>query len=264
MSATAVTPSVQPVGWLRGATAGLALFLASQVGFGLAISFVDSEPSGAPVVGAVIAAAVMAVAVVGSIAIGFEWAFANRLRDMRPFGIARPARIGSTLAIGIPSLIVAVIVAGALTSALGLDHGTTNIDTHGLADPNKAFYALLAIVAAPWIEELTVRGLLFSSLERRIGLWPAAGLSGFLWAGAHFVAAVLILFTAVGAILAFIRWRTGSILVGLILHAMLNTYATAVAPESGTGAPWYALGSAAVMLVLIVVAWRWAPRLHRV
>ena len=262
MSVSAATPSVQPVGWLRGTTAGLALFVASQVGFGLALSFVDSEPSGVPAVGAIVAAAVMAIAAVGSIAIGFEWAFANRVRDMRPFGVARPTRIGSTLAIGIPSLIVAVIVAGVLTTALGLDHGTTNIDTHGLSDSNKAFYALLAIVAAPWIEELTVRGFLFSSLERRIGLWPAAVISGFLWAGAHFVAAVLILFTAVGMILAFIRWRTGSILVGLILHAMLNTYATAVAPESGSGAPWYALAAAAVMLALIVAAWRWAPRLR--
>jgi membrane protease YdiL (CAAX protease family) len=262
MSVSAAMPSAQPVGWLRGATAGLALFVASQVGFGLALSFVDSEPSGAPVVGAIVAAVVMVVAALGSIAIGFEWAFANRLRDMRPFGVARPTRIGSTLAIAIPSLIVAAIVAGALTTALGLDHGTTNIDTHHLSDANKAFYALLAIVAAPWIEELTVRGFLFSSLERRIGLWPAAILSGFLWAGAHFVAAVLIVFTAVGAILAFIRWRTGSILIGLILHALLNTYATSAAPESGSGAPWYALGAAAVMIVLIVIAWRWVPRLR--
>ena len=68
MSVSAATPSVQPVGWLRGTTAGLALFVASQVGFGLALSFVDSEPSGVPAVGAIVAAAVMAIADVGSIA----------------------------------------------------------------------------------------------------------------------------------------------------------------------------------------------------
>src|SRR5436305_3671198 len=107
MSAPAARPPAPPVGWLRGTSAGLALFVASQVGFGLALGFVDSEPSGLPAVGAVVGAAVLAVAAVGSIAIGFEWAFVNRLRDMRPFGVARPRRIWSTLGMGIPALFVA-------------------------------------------------------------------------------------------------------------------------------------------------------------
>ncbi len=68
-----------------------------------------------------------------------------------------------------------------------------------------------------------MRGFLFSALARRFGFWPGALVSGVVWAGLHVEPGVLILFSAEGMLLAWLRRRTGSLLPGIAVSTAAGT-----------------------------------------
>lgn len=80
------------------------------------------------------------------------------------------------------------------------------------------------VIAAPVIEELSFRGLLFPALTRALNspLWGGA-ISSFLFAAIHpqGVAAWPALFV-VGAMCAFVTWQSGSLVPAMIFHALHN------------------------------------------
>jgi len=82
--------------------------------------------------------------------------------------------------------------------------------------------ALLVVVAAPIVEETLFRGILFGGLRRRMSLWPAALLSGFLFALVHFQPVVLLPFLGLGVVLAVLYERSGSLLPPTVAHAAFN------------------------------------------
>jgi membrane protease YdiL (CAAX protease family) len=183
----------------------------------------------------------------------FELAFANRLRDPAAFGAARARRWVSGIAIFLPVGFVVLVVTGILTSVIGLP-GDNNIPTGGSSLGYTLAVAVLAVVVAPWTEEMMIRGFLFSGLYRRFGFWPAAFLSGFVWAGLHLVWGVLIIFTAEGVLLAWLRARTGSVLPGIGLHGSWNTLVSAT-----TGGGWLPLPILGLLMLTLVLAWRQLP-----
>lgn len=86
---------------------------------------------------------------------------------------------------------------------------------------------ILIVVAAASSEEFCFRGMLFGGLRKGMPLWAAVVISGLVFGGLHALTGV----TAVpplmvfGMILALLYDRTGSILPGMILHALNNTVA---------------------------------------
>lgn len=86
---------------------------------------------------------------------------------------------------------------------------------------------LLIVVLAATTEELCFRGMLFGGLSKGMPVWAAIVLSGAIFGGLHVVTGV----TAVpplmvfGMVLAFLYDRTGSIVPGMILHALNNSLA---------------------------------------
>lgn len=86
---------------------------------------------------------------------------------------------------------------------------------------------LLIVVLAASSEELCFRGMLFGGLRTKMPLWGAVVLSGVIFGALHITTGV----TAVpplmvfGMILALLYDRTGSILPGMILHALNNSVA---------------------------------------
>lgn len=118
---------------------------------------------------------------------------------------------------------------------------------------------LLILVAAPVCEEIFFRGFLFSGLWGglgrwategirfrffgmplfhlrfppgfgrrwlRLGFWPAALLSGFLFSGIHVtdgdLIGLLIPFTIIGTLFAWLRVRTGSLWNPILVHFVFN------------------------------------------
>lgn len=84
------------------------------------------------------------------------------------------------------------------------------------------FY-FLAAVAAPFIEELTFRGLLFPALGRFMGVAMSAALSGFLFAAIHPQGPVLWAgLAAIGVMACFLTYMTGSLVPAMVMHSIHN------------------------------------------
>lgn len=89
--------------------------------------------------------------------------------------------------------------------------------------PVMAVSILEYVIFAPIFEELAFRGLLFAMLRRRFEFFPAAVMSTSLFALAHGYS--LIGFISVfwsGFLWAWIYERTGSLIPGMVAHAMNN------------------------------------------
>jgi membrane protease YdiL (CAAX protease family) len=79
------------------------------------------------------------------------------------------------------------------------------------------------VVFAPLFEELAFRGLLYAMLRRRFQFMPAAFISAGLFALAHgygFIGCVSVLWS--GFLWAWIYEKTGSLIPGMIAHAVNN------------------------------------------
>jgi hypothetical protein len=81
----------------------------------------------------------------------------------------------------------------------------------------------LISVAAPVVEELFFRGILFGSLRDYLPAWNAALLGGGLFALIHFQYQLLLPLWFFGTILCLIYHRTGSIKVVITMHFLQNT-----------------------------------------
>jgi membrane protease YdiL (CAAX protease family) len=91
--------------------------------------------------------------------------------------------------------------------------------------PSWPLTALGVGVGAPISEELLFRGFVLSALAQwRFGFWPAALLVNTAWAAFHFgYSAVGMLEVFIGGIyLSWLLWRSGSIWLPMICHAVTN------------------------------------------
>jgi membrane protease YdiL (CAAX protease family) len=199
---------------------------------------------------------IVAVAWVGvnacALVAAYQVAFAGRRPSLEPIGLGVSRKIPSTVAIYIVAFFVVTPIGIVLTRAIGLDHGSTSIDTADRPLRARMVVAVLAVLVAPWIEEVAIRGLLFGALWSRFGFWIGAVGSGLVWASIHLTPSVLIVFTAEGVLLAWVRRRTGCILTGIGLHGAQNTFATAF-----TGGGWAPVPIAGLLLATLVAANRY-------
>jgi uncharacterized protein len=242
----------QPVGWGRAVFLSVTLFVLLFLVEGFAAGPLTNKHTS--LLAGIVAAIAVAGAVVLILPVCFELAFVNRRREWALFGAARARRWISGIAIFIPAAFVLGIVAIILTSALHLT-GSTEITTSSSSYGFKVAIFTLAVIVAPWTEEVAMRGFLFSGLARRFGFWPAAFVSGAAWAGLHLTPGVLILFTAEGMLLAWLRARTGSVLPGIGLHGSWNTFAGAV-----SGGGWFPVPMLGLLYASIYLAHRAFPQ----
>ncbi|HEY5815453.1 MAG TPA: type II CAAX endopeptidase family protein [Solirubrobacterales bacterium] len=86
---------------------------------------------------------------------------------------------------------------------------------------------LLIAVAAPISEEVCFRGMLFGGLRTRLPAIAAALIAGAIFGAMHFVtgAGAVPPLIAFGVILCLLYERTGSIVPGIVLHALNNSVA---------------------------------------
>lgn len=243
-------------GWVRGVCAALVLtvlYVGAVEPLGLLPAVI--APHRDHLLRGALASAWMGVVAALAMIVGFEVLLANRRRDLRPFGIARPRHMWSTLGIGVAAFFPVLIVGFAISTALGLN-GTTTPDVHKQSSGTKLAVSFLVIVVAPWLEEVTIRGLLYSSLAGRFGFLAGAVVSGLAWAALHLVAAVLIPFTMLGMLLAFLRRRSGSVIPGMVMHGAQNTLASLI----GAGVGWYVTPMPFLLVASIAGVWLWLPR----
>lgn len=252
---TANAPLPRP-GWVRGTCAALVLlvlYIGALEPLGLLPALLP--PHRDHLLRGAVASVGFGVVAALSMVVAFEVLLVNRRRDLRPFGIARPQHLWSTLGIGLAAFYPLFIIGAVISRALGFG-GTTTPDVHHQSSGAKLAISFLAIVVAPWLEEVSIRGLLFSSLDSRFGFLAGAAASGLFWAALHRVAFVLIPFTLVGMLLALVRWRSRSVIPGIVLHGTQNSIATVIA----AGAGWYMAPMPLVLLASIAAIWLWLPK----
>jgi membrane protease YdiL (CAAX protease family) len=249
-------PQLPRAGWVRGTCAALVLlvlYIGALEPLGVLPALV--APSRDHLLRGALATAGLAVVGALAMVVAFEVLLVNRRRDLRPFGIARPQHMWSTLGIGLAAFYPLLVIGSIISKALGFG-GTTTPDVHHRSSGTKLAISFLVIVVAPWLEEVSIRGLLFSSLDTRFGLLAGAGVSALFWAALHRVAFVLVPFTLVGMLLALLRWRSRSVIPGILLHGTQNSIATLAA----AGVGWYMSPMPFVLLASVAGVWLWLPK----
>jgi uncharacterized protein len=89
--------------------------------------------------------------------------------------------------------------------------------------PTCAFVVLIG----PVVEETLFRGLLFGSLQKHLRLWTIP-VTAVVFGAFHLDAVYFFPVTVLGLLLAWFRWKSGSIWLPAILHMMINGLAVSV------------------------------------
>jgi membrane protease YdiL (CAAX protease family) len=92
--------------------------------------------------------------------------------------------------------------------------------------PHWPLAAAVLGIGAPLSEELLFRGFLLSALAKtRLGFWGAAVVSALGWTTMHagYSLAGLVEVFAIGMLLSWLLWRTGSLRVTIFCHAIYNS-----------------------------------------
>lgn len=153
----------------------------------------------------------------------------ERRRALAPVGRPLPAvGFGALVGLGV-MLLSAVVIAVGLQVDEGLERRLEEAATDIGPTPLQIALSVAALVVlAPLGEELVFRGMLLRGLMRRLRFWPAAVISGLLFAAAHIDAYILwpraITLTATGIALAWLYRRRG-FWAAVTAHATVNSVA---------------------------------------
>ena len=152
------------------------------------------------------------------------------------FGQRRPTArdIGIGILAGIAALVLLAYGLGTLlqliAQALETELPTVQETFLEIARDPAAAPLLVAgsVLIAPFAEELFFRGMVFAALRSRMEFWPAAGISGGLFALSHlqstlqgYLLVILIIFP-LGMLLAWVYERRRTLLVPVLVHATFN------------------------------------------
>jgi membrane protease YdiL (CAAX protease family) len=148
----------------------------------------------------------------------------------RALGLRGTSLGGAVLALVLAQAVIygASIAYDSLITALRLP-----VQTNADALLQQAKYApytvictlLVAVLIAPFCEEVFFRGFVFPGLARGMGIWPAVVLSALLFGAAHADIGSFVVLTVIGVVLAVVRWQTRSLWPCVAIHTLNNTIA---------------------------------------
>lgn len=140
--------------------------------------------------------------------------------------LRRPSSLGRAFGF-LAAAIVAIYVFEGLYSAVAHPGNEQGLTPSHWEPHHAAAYVVNSVVICTWVpfvEELTYRGLGYSLLER-FGRWPAVVAVGVLFALSHGLLVSLPVLALFGAVLAWIRSETRSVVPGMVLHGTFNLIA---------------------------------------
>lgn len=236
----------------RGWMAWVGLFAAFAIAFlGQAVIFGVGAVGGMDTADPPPAAMLLALLVQDAAFVGAAVVLARYAGSASPrhFGLQRTGwavAVKWSVALGAAFYLLSALWAG-LIDIKGTDELP---DSLGIETSTAAFVAacILVTVIAPVTEEFLFRGFFFGALGNWKGIWPAALLTGVVFGAIHgggtdveYLPPLMLL----GVLLCLLRWKTGSLLPCIGLHAFNNAVAFGV-----TAAEW----DAWQVLLLIVGA----------
>jgi membrane protease YdiL (CAAX protease family) len=145
-------------------------------------------------------------------------------------GLVMPSR--RELIFSLAVIVALVVVIDTVTWLLGRDVVTPfQVDIYRSARETGSWLPLLiaVVVGAPLAEEIMFRGFLFRGWARTPRqVWPAIIVISALWALMHTqynwfgIGQIFI----IGLVLGWLRWASGSTLLVILLHGLVNAWAT--------------------------------------
>jgi uncharacterized protein len=143
-------------------------------------------------------------------------------------GLRRPASWPRALGLTLGVFIAIVIVELALEPLLhaGREQGLEPTRWEPSRALPFALNAIVVVLAAPFVEELTFRGVGFALLSRFGSAAAVVGTAGAFGLAHGLIAGFVALFVF-GLFIAVLRLRTDSIYPGMLLHACFNGFALA-------------------------------------
>jgi membrane protease YdiL (CAAX protease family) len=128
--------------------------------------------------------------------------------------------------IGVAALAGVLLTTGAVAGLTGQETPEFMGATYNSAKMAGMLPLLMAsfVFFGPLQEELLFRGFFFRGFARAFGAWPAIALTSAVWAVTHvqyqwfFVGEIF----ALGMLFGWLRWRSGSTILTIALHAAVN------------------------------------------
>jgi membrane protease YdiL (CAAX protease family) len=158
-----------------------------------------------------------------ALVLGILLAIAAGLDLREAFGLRRPSSWAAAAGWAFGLLVSMLALSAVLEPILGGGE-EQGLDPSGWQSDRALAFVLNAIViagVAPIVEELMYRGLGYTLLAP-FGVAGAIIVIGIAFALAHGLIRAFPVLFLIGAGLAFLRWRTGSIYPAIILHASFN------------------------------------------
>jgi uncharacterized protein len=154
------------------------------------------------------------------------------------FGLVAPRDLKLAAAFTVAGWLAFIALSAVWLSLIGSKAEDSIIENLGAGDSTIALIGVTFIVCvcAPLGEEFLFRGYIFGAL-RSNGFWPAALLTGLMFGLVHVLGspiAFILPLAALGALLCWIREKTGSLYPGIALHCINNT----IALSSNQGWDW--------------------------
>jgi uncharacterized protein len=212
---------------LPGRLAGWLVFTLILVGLGYAGQLLgDEQPDDLAYRYETSISAVITLAIM----VGILLLIARRLPLREAFALRAPHSWPRALGLSVLALIGIYVASGVLVVA-GLDAG----EEQGLVpeewDSSRAgafaAFFVVASILTPIVEELIYRGIGFTLLAP-YGAWVAILVTGLLFGAAHGLVLGLPILVGFGFVLAWLRWKTGSVYPPILLHAVFNAAALVI------------------------------------
>jgi membrane protease YdiL (CAAX protease family) len=180
------------------------------------------------------------IALIELFTIALIWLFMKRLKvTLKTIGLGRKP-VNSDISYGLFTFVIYFIVLIAITTVIKYYVPSIDIDQEqqiGFESATGRYQLILVFVSLailpPLVEEIVVRGFLFSGLRTRIGKLKAALIASFIFAIAHlqlgsgapplWIAAIDTF--VLSMVLIQLRIKTGSLWAGMLVHGLKNSLA---------------------------------------
>ncbi len=156
--------------------------------------------------------------------LSFALLLATGLDTREAFALRRPASWGRALGIALAAFVTMLLLAGLLEQIFhaGEEQGLDPERITSARVPPFLVNFVLAALIVPIVEELVYRGIGFTLLARQFNDLVAIVFTSIAFALAHGFVEGLPVFFVIGAALAFVRSRTGSIYPAMLMHGVFN------------------------------------------
>ncbi len=128
----------------------------------------------------------------------------------------------------VPVLMLLLFVSIGLCRALGIEpepHAIVELLAREKSMGRLIGLGVLTVALGPMIEEIVFRGVAYTALRKRFGVWLSAAISSLLFAFAHGNIAQGLPIFGMGMMLALLLEHTGDLKASMVFHALNNTMA---------------------------------------